>query len=462
MSQNLGRVVSAHESRHFELIKALTEVEHAPKDLATVETKIVELQTQLEETRLNPGKVKRKSADGLDKHSHAPKLAFLRRSYSGKGKDVEDRYLPIREKQNQLEQALSQAKFEQMGLKGKTNEYQALRQKLDALYGIVFDGPTPGYPNEDQLEQQVSAAKAVCERVRVTLAAERAAYEYVTKAEKTMRECRARLRDALEVAATSMFASWRSVQDQESHCLQAAHKLACQVPEMVRDARDHCPEIRPLEQLSIIEGVPSRSEASSPDQFYGFIKTAASEVTRTHEYLCSERSSLASRVTANRTVIENAEKNLKQYKDELCSLRRGIFEEIAEKAKGDPPFGDLGDLDDEYPIDEAPPSYEYEPPSSYLPLLTVTPTPLAIPSKTISMRPQSLSPLRRLPVTASPEDFSPVSPMSGNTNRWSSNESTTSTGTSRSSLSVTNSSESGQSGHTVGRRVRPLPRPPGS
>ena len=59
-----------------------------------------------------------------------------------------------------------------------------------------------GYPEEDQLEQQVSAAKAVLDRVQVTLNAEKQAFEYLYRAEKALRECKAKLKDALQCAAT--------------------------------------------------------------------------------------------------------------------------------------------------------------------------------------------------------------------------------------------------------------------
>ncbi|KAK1231314.1 hypothetical protein PQX77_005570 [Marasmius sp. AFHP31] len=452
MSQTLGWTVAQYEREHHGLTNSLKDLEEAPKSLATLEKKIADLQTQLEEVKLGPGKPKRKTLDPCEKHGS--RFSFLRRSYSGKMKDHEDR-----ERQTQLEKALSEATFKQIPLKDKAREYQDLKQKLDDIYETVFDGPTPGYPNEDRLEQQVFAANAVYERVKATLVSEKAAYEYITKAEKAMRECRSKLRDALEVAATSMFATWRSVQDQEAQCLQTAHYLACLVPDMVRDAQQHYPEIRPLEDLTIIRSVPERPPQGLSDEFYGRVKVAASEVTRSHEYLSTERTSLANRITASKSVLENAERTLAEYKQELCALRRQIFDEVAEKAKRDTSFGEI---EYPYPIDEAPPSYEYEPPSSFVPLLTVTPTPLVIPSKTFGVRslPHAhLLPSQSVSSSTSLGDYSPVTPTSATADRWSSNESTTSSATSRSRLSVVNSSESG---HTIGKRVRPLPRPPGS
>ncbi|KAF9260804.1 hypothetical protein L218DRAFT_989301 [Marasmius fiardii PR-910] len=426
---HLGRTIAEHKKRHAQLLQAIARNEDATETLAVNEKKVAELEAQLEEVeRESKAKIKRgaKFVDGCPHTtSIASKLSFLRKSTE----NVREKSLLDSEKPTRLEQAISEAQFEGLKLQRKVNEYHALQQELDELYDAVFNGPTPSFPSEDQLKQQVTAAEALCDRVNSMLMAETEALEYISKAEKTMRECKAKLKEALESVAISMFASWRSGQDHEAVNLQTAHELACRVPYLVREAQQRSPEIRSLGELSIIKIVPSRTE-QSVDHYYTLIKTAASEVNSCHDQLSDECTVFASRVSISKSVTVNAQQTFLEYRNELRALRRKIFEDIAEKAQDDP---NLGEAESEYPVD-APPSYEYDPPPlppgsagfTFMPTL-IAPSPLSIPNKTI----RRSNPLPKVP--------SPPSP-------------TSSSGSDTPGLPW--------SSPMSGRRIRPLPRPP--
>ncbi|KAL0571830.1 hypothetical protein V5O48_010126 [Marasmius crinis-equi] len=411
-------VIAEYQPRHAELVRAIAEVGYAPEALQAQHGTVAELQLKVEQGRTRLEKVSERtkkqkkiseSSDNLKSKFSSFKL--LRRSNSkGKGKDKDETsslhttgYLETmqeeaseRERQNELEQALSEAQIEKAELEEKTKEYNALKVKLDALYDLIFNGPTTGYPEEDQLEQQVSAARAVYDRVQATLNAEKQAYECLHRAEKTLRECKAKLKDALQCAATSMFASGRSVQERETTCLQSAHMLAQQALPLVQEARQLSPGVKPLEILSIAQSIPSRTESESGDQFYAVLKSAASE-------LAAERLTYSTRTSSARAVVEGAEQTLAQFKDELTTLRKRIFEDVAEKMQTRSATMSLNEMHDdieeaEY-LMEAPPSYQYDPPSTFVPTLSTSR--LNIPNKYVQQIPAPYSDSASSPVSSS-------------------------------------------------------------
>ncbi|KAG7099832.1 hypothetical protein E1B28_001640 [Marasmius oreades] len=449
MSLPLGKVIAEYEPRHTELVHAISDVEYASEALTALYSKIAELQTQVQAAKARFKKaserVKKREKQAEDSEKSF-KFSFLRRSNTTKGKEKQNAGTQIqtpayleavqeeskeRNRQTELEEALASAQNERATLQEKVKECDALKIKLDALYDLIFNGPTPGFPEEDQLEQQVSAAKAVYDRVHANFNTEKQAYANIYRAEKIIGECRYKLKDALQCASTVMFASGHSVQEKETACLESAHDLALQVMSIIQEARRLSPDIRPLENLSIIQEVPSRAESGSADDFYAKLKSASSEVSRARTQLSTERTNYAGRAAVTKSVVEGAEQTLAQYKDELRSLRKGIFENVAEKSRQQSPLRTNGmhgiqEDDEDHYIEAPPPSYDYEPSSTFV--STLSPSTLIIPNKFV----------RQLPTPYSDDTSSPVSSSS---HIWPA-----------SPASPTASI----------RRIRPLPRPPGT
>ncbi|KAI8805117.1 hypothetical protein BJ742DRAFT_821848 [Cladochytrium replicatum] len=68
--------------------------------------------------------------------------------------EMEDLLLLQHEESEQLE-----------AIKVEREEYQWVRAELDELLAQVFDGPSPNYTHEDDLEEEVKSCKAQCERL---------------------------------------------------------------------------------------------------------------------------------------------------------------------------------------------------------------------------------------------------------------------------------------------------------
>ncbi|KAI3619178.1 hypothetical protein WG66_012849 [Moniliophthora roreri] len=432
MSDSFRKVIAETEERHSELLKAIKEVEHAPDALVAQRRRVAELQVQVEESVSKAEKQAEKPRKEKRSTSSPFKLPFLLKRTNSKGKekelDIPSPYVEStqeeekeRQRQAEIDRSLREAQGQRACLEDKVKEYEHLRSKLEALYDLIFNGPTPGFPAEDHLEQQVAAARVIQERVQATLDAEKRAFECIYKAEKAMRECRSKIKDALQFAATSLFASGRSAQEREASAIHSAHILARQVPVLIREARQLSPDVKPIEDMTLVREAPSRADTPDGDAFYGKLKTIASEVSRVHTQLSEERQTAITRVSAARTTVENAESTVDHYRKELATLRQTIYEEVAEKVR-EQMREQRYSTGEEYFID-APPSYEYEAPSMFV--QTLTPSPLVIPNKHFGQFTDSSS---------------PVSSSSQSTFNWNS-----------SPASTVNT-----------RRPRPLPRPPGT
>ncbi|KAJ8083191.1 hypothetical protein PM082_009060 [Marasmius tenuissimus] len=345
------RLVSENHPKHIEVIQAISRVKHAPEALAAQQATIMDLQFRIEESMLNLIKLseitrQKNVPESVDK----PKAKFwsVMRSLSLKNGEAQKRkdseadvtYLTAveeeareRERHEKLKEALTRAKIEERALGKQVREYALMTNKLDAIYNAIFGGFT-GFPEENQLQQQVVTAKAMYDRVEATFSAETQAYERLYRAEKALHDCLEKLKEAVRCATSPSLTSG-TMHKRETACLRDAHTSASQVPSLVQEARQLSPSVKPLGALAISQRIPTRIPSESRERFNASLDDATSEVVRAYTQIVAECSTYSGRTAGAQSVLENTAQTLSRYEDELRATRKRIFDGAAARSPSD-------------------------------------------------------------------------------------------------------------------------------
>ncbi|KAF9069307.1 hypothetical protein BDP27DRAFT_1363436 [Rhodocollybia butyracea] len=392
-SSFLQQAVAENSSRHTQLINSLSELEAIPDELKQQINEVEELQAQLEECEANVAVLfektrnQRRNADpGIIPGGLKFSQVFRGRKEKEKEKEREQRNKRLfeearveenneRERKASLEQSLKNAQTAKAELLVKMNEYDDFIGKLDALYGLIFNGPTPGYPKEDELEQAVQVSFSVTERAKANFNTENDAFEILSRSERTFRECQSKLKDAIYWATASMLAGGRTAESKESASLRSAHSLAQKAQALVRDAQQYSPHVRTLETPSIARELPVRKENDT--EFHETLKVYAAELGTTYSQLIAEWKACGDRTADAKSAVQEAEQGIADRKKDLREIRKTTFLEIVSKLKS----GELEeptDLDFEG-LQDAPPSYDqphrHSQPPPHLPPQLIIPKP---------------------------------------------------------------------------------------
>ncbi|GAW03776.1 hypothetical protein F5879DRAFT_578197 [Lentinula edodes] len=370
----LQQAIAEHSSRHTELLNSLVQLESVPESLKEQTRLVDDLQAELEECEANVARLfentrsQRRNADpGIISGGLKFSQVFRSRKEKEKDREREERNKRLfaeamaeetkeRDRRASLEQALTKAQASKTDFLNKMQEYDTIKAKIDALYTLIFNGPTPGFPKEDELEQLVQASYSVVERAKAGYNSENEALEILSRSERTFRECQAKLKDAIYWATASMLAGGRTAEAKETASLRLANSLALKAQGFVREAQQFSPHIRTLEYPSIAREMPTRKENDT--EFHEVLKAAAAELGNTYSQLLSERRACADRTADAKVAVQNAEQAVLDRKKELHELRKELFLDVVSKLKS----GELAeptDLDFEG-LQDAPPSYELQ------------------------------------------------------------------------------------------------------
>ncbi|THU79482.1 hypothetical protein K435DRAFT_875419 [Dendrothele bispora CBS 962.96] len=363
----IAKVIVENASRHTKLLSSLADLEDAPRQLAEISAVISELQGQVEESEAKVEKLAEKTKQERTRADNNEKFGSTFKFWKGKSKSSDGTQkrsfaeamqdeMRERDKLAGLQRALTSAREQKPDILGRVHEYEDLDAQLDALYGLVFSGPTPGYPQEDALEQQVAAARSVHQRVQADLETETETLELLVRAEKTMREAHSKLKDAIYWAtALAMLAGGRSAEVKEASALQNAHALARKAELEYNEAKMKSSQVKFLERSKLAREIPQRREGDNT--FHEDLTKLSNELTETQSQFSTERKAAYVRVASQNMMAKQAEQALNEYRKELNAARREIFEEIIAKVNNGEYNLDQDD-DEAQGMEDAPPSYD--------------------------------------------------------------------------------------------------------
>jgi len=262
--------IRAAAARNAELLAVLKDTDHAGPDLQAQDRLIADLQTQAREAAARVASVDRKRLKELAEHERyrdsvvrrfAFKVSGRKEKFAERAAKEERDYFEAlqqehREKQMaaHLDDALAAALAARAELQAAADRHAAAQRDLDRLYGDIFEGPSPGFPDEDALEADCGHARRVYGEARARAEAEGLAARLLGEAQQRVGQAVAAMGDALRASTRDMFGGGTFNDMMERNALHQAEMNMAGARMLVLQAQGQSPAVRDLPPVTIAQG----------------------------------------------------------------------------------------------------------------------------------------------------------------------------------------------------------------
>ncbi|CAK9781279.1 hypothetical protein CC85DRAFT_286082 [Cutaneotrichosporon oleaginosum] len=265
--------VADNADAHRELLLSLQAVDYAPPTLAQVKKQLSTSQTELEQEKrtiaLLEASTKKEFKDWKDIQQRTHKRVWTRLKHPSSHREI----LSAREEKEEREyvdalakEQASKARIETLevqvtelaqqvkDLEPYAREHANLTRQLAQLYARVFDGPTPGYPEEDAAERAFQEAARRFDGLQGEIANEKRAQELLRGALQRMAMAVRACASAESYSQWDMFGGGTMSDMMERSELANAQRAADQARMMVMQAQTLQPAIRGFGPINMPQG----------------------------------------------------------------------------------------------------------------------------------------------------------------------------------------------------------------
>lgn len=253
-------------ARNAEILAGLEGIESAPSQLYQQLRYIEDLDSQIKASEKGAKDTKWRTKIELMDHKRYSESTFRRLAHKASGRS--DRFAEKAAKeereyfdaiQNQktaednlayVRQLRAEAEIQKEKHEKDAQRHDELQAELDAMYQFIFDGPTPGLPEEDAKEQVVRELQQNCNQISLKLEGEKHVVFLVTQLGNKLAEARKELAEAHNYSQLDMFGVVDMYSGfQKRNALERAESSIAQVrtlQEHVRNANPHVAELGPM------------------------------------------------------------------------------------------------------------------------------------------------------------------------------------------------------------------------
>ena len=153
-----------------------------------------------------------------------------------------------------LNQNLADATKTSTDFKAIVDVHDNAKAELDALYRSIFDGPTPGIPDEDEKERAVGVAETNYNNVSLHLSTEKQARDVLTEAEKFLKRAISDILDAESHATMDMWGVGGTFAEMAEHsALSQCQQHVSQVEQLISQAQRVQPAVKSIGDVRIAQ-----------------------------------------------------------------------------------------------------------------------------------------------------------------------------------------------------------------
>ncbi|KAI1260560.1 hypothetical protein F5Y18DRAFT_250665 [Xylariaceae sp. FL1019] len=333
--------------RNDELLRILSETDHAAS-LSQQLLYIKDLVSQLDKIKKDLPWLNWKRTKELKEHESyrdsvmkrwAFKVSGNQERFAAKAEKEEKEYFESLQKlrqaeemQKHLETLLSEARTTQRQLEQDSKLHETAQAELDGLYASVFQGPTPSFPEEDELERKAENALLVYNAARANSEAAQQVNMILKDADARLRKSLVHIEDALDSSRMDMFGGGAAFDMMERSSLHDAETEVMQAHMLIMQAQRLSPDIRNLPTAKISHGSLMSDvlfdNIFTDMAFHDKIKESRTEVQRCHKALLAQLPPVGQRCK-NLDQDARAKKDLlNTARDELQQSRQRIFERL--------------------------------------------------------------------------------------------------------------------------------------
>ncbi|KAJ7161037.1 hypothetical protein C8R46DRAFT_1284951 [Mycena filopes] len=260
--------------------------------------------------------------------------------FSFVGKYVEALEKEVQEKRQQanLETMIHEAKAVRNDLLSKVQVYNTTKQKLEALYHEIFDGPTQAYPEDDQLEERLRQAQDFYNDIQAWLNRASQSTAMLQSADSALQSCSRALQEALNYSEWDTWGGGTFTDMMERNALSSAEGFAMQAATYVQQAQIADPQVQPIGEISIARGSFVSDvlfdNIFTDLAFHKKIKASALNLEAVHFNLKQQLNLARSRAGAIGADLNGAADALARARAALDAFRRHVFDELAGNGNG--------------------------------------------------------------------------------------------------------------------------------
>ncbi|KAI1491859.1 hypothetical protein F5X96DRAFT_446225 [Biscogniauxia mediterranea] len=335
-------------SRNSELLGILAETDHAIPALAQqnqyvedLDKAITELRTRIEsldKQRVKELKEHEKYRDSVMKR-FAYRVSGKTGKFAAKAEKGEREYFAVLEKEHKAKeeaQRLAAMRTEalraQRDLEAVVARHNKAQHDLDSLYDSIFQGPTPGFAEEDLSERNEERALQAYHEARTKMESELQVVRILSQARLCHNHAANYIEQALDHSRVDMFGGGTFSDMMERNALSKADRQVSQMMILVSQAQRRSPHVQSLPPVRIAEGSIVMDvffdNILSDMDFHEKIKDSRASLQRCGHVLARQLNNAQARYQACEAEVNSNADALKSARLELQRAREGIFERI--------------------------------------------------------------------------------------------------------------------------------------
>ena len=257
-------------ARNAELLAVLAETDHAVPDLLAQNRLIEDLQAQAREAAARVATLDSRRKKELAEHERyrdsvvrrfAWKVSGRQEKFAERAAKEEREYFASLQMEHQgkqmaahLDEALAAAVGARGALQAAADRHTAAQQDLDRLYRGIFQGPSPGFPEEDAREDDCAQAGRVYGDARRRAEAEGLATRLLADARRRLQNALGAMDDALRASRRDMYGGGTFHDMMERNALHQAEMHVAGARMLVLQAQGQSPAVRDLPPVTIAQG----------------------------------------------------------------------------------------------------------------------------------------------------------------------------------------------------------------
>ncbi|TFK71190.1 hypothetical protein BDN72DRAFT_837928 [Pluteus cervinus] len=338
-----GHDLLADMPRHADLLEAISDLEYVPATLKRQDSYVKELEEQVTEAlgkvEVLTEKTKKERAEHLRiRDATASKWAH---TLTGRGKKYEEKatkeereYHHALEKEMEAkdtlgtyQQLLEDAKRAHEKLIEKAERLKALKEELESLYERIFDGPSPDFPEEDEMERELRAAQNFHDQIQAQISVDSQAAEILKKADQTLGQCVSNIEQAVNQTR------WGGNDTRTQTALSEGVSLTSKVQTLIGQAQHVSPLVQSIEVTRIPYGLArdsmywddSPEDTLSQGRLRGLVRDLSGSKMR----LKAEHDAAFARAQSLDSELERATKRLQTARSVIHEYRRVLFESLS-------------------------------------------------------------------------------------------------------------------------------------
>ncbi|WPG98146.1 Hypothetical protein R9X50_00093200 [Acrodontium crateriforme] len=357
---SLSAKLAEAAGKNHQLLATLSETDYSVASLTQNKAYLSDLQSQLATIDKQLEKLHASTENERKEHvkyrdSTVKRLAYRlggskgKDKFSAKEEKEEREFLDAWQKERESEEirdeirnALSSAESENSRLEQENARHDQAQRELDGLYDAIFSGPTPEYPVEDQVEENVRQTKAWLDQSQTQVGNEQRAFDALSNADKMFQRASSDMQSALSHSRYDMWGGGTFNDMIKRDRLSSAQMNISHAMRHLDEAIRCQPAIQPPADVNI------NTNHMLSDVFFDNIftdmamhdriKDSNAQLENAALALEKEINQQKQRVVGARGQVSQVSSDLENARKELQRVRAEAFERLAGQADVPPPY----------------------------------------------------------------------------------------------------------------------------